>query len=98
MQVVKAATKLARKKETKIMNPQVTETENTSTNERVYTKTVKSKVENPITGKKIEAEGTFTLPLAVTLDDMLAMEKQKESEVAFWYNYGRQVAARSQVN
>lgn len=49
-------------------------------------------------GKETLRKGTFSLPLAVDSSDAYQMCGGNESDVVFWFNFGRKLAARNQMN
>ena len=88
------STKAANSRKEKKMSP-VTEVKNVDPTK--ISGPVKRKVENPFTGEEITRIGTYTLDAATDLDSALAIVGQKESEVIFWFNYGRKLQAKAQM-
>ena len=55
------------------------------------------KVTDPF-GKEIKRKGTFSLPLAQNFDEAMQLSKGSEDDLIFWYNHGRKLQARIQLN
>lgn len=62
-----------------------------------YAGKVSTTVVDPFTGKKLKAIGEYSLPQATDSESLDSLSKGDISEVIFWYNFGRKVAARAQV-
>jgi hypothetical protein len=85
------------------MNPNVTANEVSETVQNDPTKivgVVTRKVKNPFDGTMIERKANFELPAAYGDDPnvIMAIVGQKWEEIIFWFNHGRKVAARQQLN
>jgi hypothetical protein len=78
------------------MNPNQTDNEDNMTNP--FIGLVSSKTLNLFTGQKEELKGKYSLPLATDLQSLNSLVQGNESDILFWINFGRKVAARSQDN
>jgi len=55
------------------------------------------KVTDPF-GKQVVRQGTFSLPLATDSSDAYQLCGGSEEDVVFWFNHGRKLQARMQLN
>lgn len=82
------------------MNPNAVvenEVENDEQESGILVKSLKKSIEDPFSGKKIVAEGEYSLPLASSLEDAEKLVAGNVEDLLFWFNFGRKTAARAQV-
>ena len=70
----------------------------TITTAGIYGGKVKKNVKDPFGTDPIERVGKFSLPLATNLPEALEMVKNSADDVVFWFNHGRKLQARMQLN
>jgi len=63
----------------------------------IYSGKVSTKVIHPVDQVEVKVTGDFKLPLASDLNEALTMVGGNDSDVVFWFNYGRKMQARIQV-
>ena len=80
--------------ETELISPEVEGESETANN---YSGKGNKKVTDPF-GKQVVRQGTFSLPLAQNFDEAMQLSKGSEDDLIFWYNHGRKLQARMQLN